>query len=106
MNLVMNAFEAMKGNPAGTKRILISTIVEEPRKIRVSISDSGMGIPQENMDRIFDPFFTTKPDGLGMGLSINKSIIEAHGGSLKVMNNPDRGATFYFILPLSSEDTQ
>lgn len=104
MNLVMNAFEAMKDNKPGTKKITIVTAVEDPGKIKVSITDSGTGIKPENKDLIFTPFFTTKPRGMGMGLSINRSIIEAHGGSLMGINNPDRGATFSFTLPISLED--
>ncbi len=62
--------------------------------------DSGCGIPAENMEKLFAHFFTSKPDGLGMGLSISRSIVEAHGGRLEAKNNPDRGATFYFTIPV------
>ena len=65
----------------------------------MEVKDSGCGIPEENMKKLFTHFFTSKPDGLGMGLSISRSIVEAHGGRLDAENNPDRGATFYFTIP-------
>lgn len=104
MNLVINAFEAMIENKPGTKRIRIETLFDKKGKIKVSIIDSGTGIPPEYEDFIFKPFFTTKLNGMGMGLSINRSIIQAHGGFLIGTNNPDQGATFSFILPVSLED--
>ena len=76
--------------------------IEKQRGISVatSVKDSGCGISVENMPKLFEHFFTNKPDGLGMGLSISRSIIEAHGGYMEAANNPDRGATFYFTLPV------
>ena len=65
----------------------------------LTVSDSGTGISPEKMPQIFEPFFTTKPDGLGMGLAISRTIIEAHGGKIWAENNPGRGATFNFTLP-------
>jgi len=64
------------------------------------VQDSGCGIPMKNINKLFSHFFTTKPDGLGMGLSISRSIIETHGGLLDAKNNPDGGAIFYFTLPV------
>jgi len=66
---------------------------------RIEVQDSGTGIPAEKLESIFEPFVTSKPDGLGMGLSICRSIIERHGGKLSATNNPDRGATFFINLP-------
>jgi signal transduction histidine kinase len=68
------------------------------------VRDFGSGIDQENLDRIFDPFFTTKGTGLGMGLNICRTIVEAHGGRIWAENNPDRGATFVFELPVKSNE--
>jgi two-component system sensor kinase FixL len=68
--------------------------------IRVALSDSGTGLSGDKLDKIFEPFYTTKREGLGMGLSICRSIIEAHGGRLWAENNPDRGATFSFTVPV------
>ncbi|HEY2921774.1 MAG TPA: ATP-binding protein [Candidatus Binatia bacterium] len=70
--------------------------------IRVAVSDCGIGLSNEKLDEIFHLFYRTKRDGLGMGLSISRSISEAQGGRLWAENNPDRGATFYFTLPVSS----
>ena len=72
--------------------------------IIVEVKDSGCGIPARNIPKLFTHFFTSKPDGLGMGLSISRSIIEAHGGKLNAKNNPDRGATFYFTIPIVKKD--
>jgi two-component system sensor kinase FixL len=66
--------------------------------IRVLVQDSGTGLRRGNLDAIFTPFYTTKREGLGVGLSISRSIVEAHGGRIWCANNPDRGATFYFTL--------
>ncbi|MCR4336736.1 MAG: ATP-binding protein, partial [Candidatus Omnitrophica bacterium] len=68
--------------------------------------DSGCGIPPENMQKLFAHFFTSKPDGLGMGLSISRSIVEAHGGRLDAENNSDRGATFYFTISVNMKNGQ
>jgi two-component system sensor kinase FixL len=66
----------------------------------VPVSDCGKGVRDEALAKVFEPFYTTKREGLGMGLSISRSIIESHGGTLSARNNPDRGATFYFTLPV------
>ena len=73
---------------------------EDPREIHVSIRDSGPGIRVQPIRRLFEPFFTTKANGMGMGLAISQSILEAHGGRLDAVNNPDRGATFHLTLPI------
>jgi len=68
--------------------------------LKVTVRDRGTGLNGDPVYKIFEPFYTTKPDGLGMGLSISRSIVEAHGGRLWAENNRDRGATFYFTLPI------
>ena len=100
LNLLLNAFDAMKDCPPGERQVLIKTGQTAP-KVKVSVGDRGIGLARDNIDKIFQPFYTTKREGLGMGLSISRSIIEAHGGRLWAENNPDRGATFYFTLPTS-----
>jgi PAS domain S-box-containing protein len=96
-NLVSNAIEAMES--AAERVILIKTKLGENREIHVAVEDSGTGIDQKNMDRIFNSFFTTKMNGMGMGLSICRSIIESHGGRLWATPGHPRGAIFRFTLP-------
>jgi PAS domain S-box-containing protein len=96
-NLVSNAIEAM--DSVAERAILIQTKVEESGDVQVTVEDSGSGIDPKNMDRIFGSFFTTKPNGMGMGLSICRSIIESHGGRLWVTSGASRGAIFRFTLP-------
>jgi signal transduction histidine kinase len=80
---------------------MIKTEKGDAGMIIISVRDTGTGIDQENLEKIFEPFYTTKSKGMGMGLSINMRIIEAHGGRLWAENNPGRGATFYFTIPAS-----
>jgi two-component system sensor kinase FixL len=102
LNLLMNAFDAMRDCPATERNVVVRAEMEGTRIIKVSARDRGTGLSAGNLDRIFRPFFTTKREGLGMGLSISRAIIEAHGGRLWAENNPDRGASFYFTVPLGS----
>src|SRR5262249_44786490 len=100
LNLLLNAFEAMKDCPADQREISVRAALDGANLLRVVVRDRGTGMSSENLDKIFQPFYTTKRDGLGMGLSISRSIIEAHGGRLLAENNADRGATFYFTVPV------
>jgi signal transduction histidine kinase len=104
LNLIMNAIEAMSEVSEGSRELLISTSVDAPDGVIVAVRDSGPGFKPESLDRLFDPFYTTKPDGMGMGLSICRSIIEAHGGRLWATANATRGAVFQFTLPLHQDD--
>ena len=98
LNLISNSLEAMEGmNDA--RELLVRTTRKGLNTILIEVKDSGCGIPEQNMSKLFTHFFTSKPDGLGMGLSISRSIVEAHGGHLDAKNNSDRGATFYFTIP-------
>jgi len=83
----------------------ISSRREGANEILVEVRDSGHGLSARTMERIFDPFFTTKPDGMGMGLSISRSIVVAHGGRLWATANEPRGAVFQFALPAGESDT-
>ena len=100
VNLAINAREAMSDNPPGSRQLTISSSLDAPDCIRVSVSDAGAGLDPVAMVHLFEPFFTTKPSGMGMGLAISRSIIEAHGGRFWAGNNPDRGATFHFTIPI------
>ncbi len=97
-NLLMNAAESMLDKD-GERKISLRTGPGEGNSVRLALSDTGPGIEEKNLRRIFEPFFTTKRSGLGMGLSLSRSIIEAHGGHMWAENNTDRGMTFYFDLP-------
>ena len=101
MNLLTNAMDAMEDVPIGERSIKIHSRVDADNKIRVSIVDHGKGIAPEQLKNIFLPFCTTKPKGLGLGLAISKSIINAHGGSISAENNSRGGATFVVILPMA-----
>jgi C4-dicarboxylate-specific signal transduction histidine kinase len=98
MNLIMNGIDAMK-EANGQREISITSRWPSHEQIQVSVSDTGVGLPQDQ-DQIFRPFFTTKSDGIGMGLSISRSIIESHGGRLWASNGSPRGATFNLTLPV------
>ena len=99
LNLILNALEAMRSTSDPLRDLRISTEANEAGDVLVSVRDSGPGITSEHLERIFEPFFTTKPGGMGIGLSICRSIIEAHGGSLWAGANQPRGTTFQFTLP-------
>jgi signal transduction histidine kinase len=95
MNLMLNSIEAMLGEPG---ELSVASRRTEDGQLLISVSDSGIGLPGEDPERIFTAFFTTKPQGTGMGLSISRRIIEAHGGRMWACPNPGRGATFHFTL--------
>jgi PAS domain S-box-containing protein len=99
LNLVVNALEAMGADDEGPKELLISTGKVEPSGALVAVQDSGPGLEALMLERVFASFYTTKPTGFGLGLSICRSIIEAHGGRLWASKNQRRGATFQFTLP-------
>jgi signal transduction histidine kinase len=101
-NLVTNAIEAMSSTAAGSRVLRLRSEVTETGQCIVAIEDSGPGIEPETLKRIFEPFFTSKSKGMGMGLSICRSIVEAHGGRMWVTENTPRGVVFQFALPLAA----
>jgi PAS domain S-box-containing protein len=103
INLVMNGIEAMQSVTDRPRELVIRSRQDEKRQVLVSVTDCGVGIPAENADRLFNAFFTTKPSGMGMGLSICRSIIEAHGGRLWATANVPHGAAFQFTLPVNAD---
>jgi PAS domain S-box-containing protein len=102
MNLIINSIDAMK-DVEGTCELTIKSQRAENEELLVSVSDTGVGLPQQQADQIFNAFFTTKLQGTGMGLSISRSIVESHGGRLRAADNLPRGANFYFTLPTKVE---
>ena len=102
MNLIMNGIDAMK-DVDGTRELVIKSQRAENKQVLVSVSDTGVGLPQQQADQIFKAFFTTKPHGTGMGLRISRSIVESHGGRLWAADNSPHGASFYFTLPTKPE---
>jgi C4-dicarboxylate-specific signal transduction histidine kinase len=99
INLVMNGIEAMQSVTDRSRELVIRSGQDETREVIVSVTDCGIGISAEDADRLFTPFFTTKSSGMGMGLSICRSIVEAHDGRLSATDNLPHGATFQFTLP-------
>jgi signal transduction histidine kinase len=104
LNLIMNAIEAMSASDAGSRRLLVSSASAESNDVSVEVQDSGPGLPAASVEQIFQAFYTTKPAGLGMGLSICRSILEAHGGQLRAAGRDPTGAIFTFTLPVRSND--
>ena len=102
LNLVVNAIEAMSGVDDRARELTIVTAAKEPGGVVVEVRDSGPGL-DEGAERVFEPFYTTKAQGIGIGLSISRSIVEAHGGRLWANPNEPRGAVFRFTLPLASK---
>jgi signal transduction histidine kinase len=102
INLVMNGAEAMQSVTDRPRELVIRSRQDETRQVLVGVTDCGVGISDENVDRLFNPFFTTKSSGMGMGLSICRSIMEAHGGRLWATANVPYGATFQFTLPANA----
>ncbi len=103
LNLISNSLEAMETSK-DSHELMVRTFRQDNNTILIEVKDSGCGIPEENKKKLFAHFFTSKPDGLGMGLSISRSIVEAHGGHLEGRNNLDRGSTFFFTIPVNMKN--
>jgi C4-dicarboxylate-specific signal transduction histidine kinase len=100
VNLIVNALDAMAGVSDGVRELTIASGTAAPNDVFVEVQDTGPGLDPANLDRLFQSFYTTKPDGMGMGLPISRSIVEAHGGRLSAAPNEPRGAVFRMTLPV------
>ena len=103
LNLIINAFEAMGMRGEGSRELRIATGKSGSGGVIVSVQDSGLGVNPSDLESIFDAFYSTKPDGLGMGLSLCRAIVEAHGGKLWASAGAAGGAIFQFTLPLGRD---
>jgi PAS domain S-box-containing protein len=104
LNLVVNSIEAIRGMADGPREIVLQTNRDDDHTLRVSVMDSGPGVKPEDLKLLFDPFFTTKEEGMGLGLSISRSIIKAHSGKLWAAPNPGGGTALHITLPVSQEE--
>jgi len=102
LNLVVNAIQAMRAVAGRPRRLAVGSSREGPSAVRVEVRDSGPGVDMGHAERLFEAFYSTKADGIGMGLSISRAIIEAHGGRLWVGPNQPDGAAFCFSLPIEA----
>jgi two-component system sensor kinase FixL len=101
LNLLLNAFDAMGDVRPDDRLVHVTLRPESGEMLRIGVRDQGHGLTADKLDKIFKPFFTSKPQGLGLGLSISRSIIDMHHGRLWAENNIDRGATFHVTLPVA-----
>jgi two-component system sensor kinase FixL len=104
LNLLLNALDAMRGSAPDAGQVTVR-VQAASAQVEVAVSDAGHGIPEDALPHVFEPFFSTKPNGLGMGLAISRSIVQAHGGRLRAGNNVAGGATFAFTLPVADGGT-
>jgi len=102
LNLILNGMDAVGSDAAHGRKVAVTARNEGRDTLAFSVADTGTGIPSARIERVFDPFFTTKTSGIGMGLSISRSIVEAHGGRIWAENNAEGGATFRFTLPVAA----
>jgi two-component system sensor kinase FixL len=105
INLLVNGMDAVSSCTAPYRRITIRGTQLNPQTVELAVCDAGIGILRGSVGRVFDPFHTTKEAGMGLGLAICRSIVEAHGGSISIENNPDCGATARFTLPICGEES-
>jgi C4-dicarboxylate-specific signal transduction histidine kinase len=103
INVIGNAADAMASNAPGDRHMRIET-AQEGASVCLRVVDCGVGLP-EKPERVFEPFYTTKREGLGMGLAISRSIIDAHGGRLHCARNAERGSTFHICLPIEAQES-
>ncbi|MGH6609162.1 MAG: sensor histidine kinase, partial [Burkholderiaceae bacterium] len=103
LNLILNGMDSLDGMEGTDRRIRVTVRRAPSQAVEICVSDTGRGIPADQIERIFDAFFSTKPNGIGMGLSISRTIVEAHGGQLWAENGVDGGATLRFTVPIAAQ---
>ncbi len=103
LNVILNGMDALDGASRAERRVSVTALLNGAQTVEIAVIDTGSGIPADKLAQVFNPFFTTKPNGMGMGLPISRTIIEAHGGRFWAENNSSGGATFRFTLPVSEE---
>src|SRR5262245_15957706 len=104
-NLIVNAIQAMSGDGDSRRELQISTETDEAEGVRIAVRDTGRGLAPESLSRLFEPFYTTKAEGMGMGLAICRSIVEAHGGRLWATTCEPHGTLFQFTIPAEQAAT-
>jgi two-component system sensor kinase FixL len=105
LNLIVNGLDATAEQPPGDRWVLVPTAKADGGGVELTVEDSGKGIAESDLDRVFEPFFTTKQEGLGMGLSISRTIVQAHGGKIWAENREGHGAIFHCALPVAQQAT-
>jgi signal transduction histidine kinase len=105
VNLIINGLQSM-ASVSGRRELIVQSRLDPEGNIVVAIKDSGAGIQEANLPQLFEPFFTTRSSGMGMGLAISSSVVEAHGGQIWASNNPEGGATFSFSLPPAMKEEE
>ena len=105
LNLIVNAMDAMSNTPEDNRTVRIRTRLDLDGCVAVTVADCGSGVPSIHLPRVFESFFTTRAEGMGLGLSIARSIVEAHRGRIWAANNESGGATFHFIIPAAQRQT-
>ena len=104
LNLIVNGMDALDEANRGDRRVSVTAALDGPKSVEIAVSDSGWGVPADKLTHIFDPFFTSKANGMGMGLPISRTLIEAHNGRLWAENRNEGGASFRFTLPIAEKD--
>ena len=104
INLIMNAMDAVAEQPAGRRHVRVRVVQSAAKRIELRVTDTGHGIATQHLALLFESFYSTKPSGMGLGLSIARSIVEAHGGQIRAKKNAHGGATFAVVLPAAAVD--